>query len=203
MAPDRRHTAARRLCHADRGGEGALADRSTGQLWFANADFETGRRIDLTQSVLSSFYAGLLSESGDHAAGVANLRAWIGAQGTFGIIPESFDPSDWSIAAPSNALRPELVDSALTVWFDDRAEEWRDAARVHFEAMKANQKAAHGYSGLTDIARPGSFDDDCPGYWWSEQMKYYWLIFADCPRFDYRDHYLSTEGNVFRGFRRT
>lgn len=48
----------------------------------------------------------------------------------------------------------------------------------------------------------GAWNDACPGYWWSEQMKYYWLIFSDCPRFDYRDNYLSTEGNVLNGLRR-
>ena len=42
--------------------------------------------------------------------------------------------------------------------------------------------------------------DACPGYWWSEQMKYYWLAFSDTPRFDYKSGYLSTEGNVLRGF---
>ena len=45
-------------------------------------------------------------------------------------------------------------------------------------------------------------DDACPGYWWSEQMKYYWLIFSDTKRFDYKDNYLSTEGNVLKGLRR-
>jgi len=30
-------------------------------------------------------------------------------------------------------------------------------------------------------------------------MKYYWLMFAHSPRFDYRDNYLTTEGNVLRG----
>jgi mannosyl-oligosaccharide alpha-1,2-mannosidase len=33
-------------------------------------------------------------------------------------------------------------------------------------------------------------------------MKYYYLIFADTPRVDYRRIYLSTEGNVLRGLRR-
>ena len=31
-------------------------------------------------------------------------------------------------------------------------------------------------------------------------MKYWYLMFADCPRFDYRDNYLSTEGAVLKGF---
>jgi mannosyl-oligosaccharide alpha-1,2-mannosidase len=30
-------------------------------------------------------------------------------------------------------------------------------------------------------------------------MKYWYLMFADCPRFDYRNNYLSTEGAVLRG----
>jgi len=33
-------------------------------------------------------------------------------------------------------------------------------------------------------------------------MKYYYLIFADTPRVDYRRLYLTTEGNAFRGLRR-
>jgi mannosyl-oligosaccharide alpha-1,2-mannosidase len=43
--------------------------------------------------------------------------------------------------------------------------------------------------------------DFCPGYWWAEQMKYYWLIFSDTDRFDYRTNYLSTEGAILQGFR--
>ena len=41
--------------------------------------------------------------------------------------------------------------------------------------------------------------DLCPGYWWAEQMKYYYLLFSDTPRFDYRNNYLSTEGKVLGG----
>ena len=57
---------------------------------------------------------------------------------------------------------------------------------------------------LADVtANPKIQSDHCPGYWWSEQMKYYYLIFANTPRVDYRKLYLSTEGNVLRGLRRT
>jgi mannosyl-oligosaccharide alpha-1,2-mannosidase len=31
-------------------------------------------------------------------------------------------------------------------------------------------------------------------------MKYYYLMFSDTPRFDYRRNYLTTEGNVLLGF---
>jgi peptidyl-dipeptidase Dcp len=64
-------------------------------------------------------------------------------------------------------------------------------------------KARYGYADLADVTtRPKKQSDHCPGYWWSEQMKYYYLIFSDTPRVDYRKLYLSTEGNVLRGLRR-
>jgi hypothetical protein len=34
-------------------------------------------------------------------------------------------------------------------------------------------------------------------------MKYYYLMFAEAPRFDYRRNYLTTEGNVLKGLRRS
>jgi mannosyl-oligosaccharide alpha-1,2-mannosidase len=180
-----------------------LADRSTGELWFANVDFETGATIDLVQSELSAFYPGLLCEGGNRREALIHMQAWVGAQDRYGILPEEFDAASWSVKAASNALRPELADSAFTLWLHDHDERWRHVARTHFLNMRRWNKAAHGYSGLTDVAaRPPAFNDACPGYWWSEQMKYYWLIFSDCARFDYRDNYLSTEGNVLKGLKR-
>ena len=48
--------------------------------------------------------------------------------------------------------------------------------------------------------RPMAQGDNCPGYWWSEQMKYYWLMFAQPKRVDLDRLVLSTEANVLRGF---
>lgn len=200
LTGDKRLRDAYRTCTA--GILAHLADRTTGDLWFANVDFETGERLNLRQSELSAFYPGLLAEGGEHGAGMAAMRGWVKAQERWPVLPEAFDPSDWSIRAKSNALRPELADAAFTLWLHDQDEQWRHVARAHFLNMKRFNKAPHGYSGLTDVTTPGAFDDACPGYWWSEQMKYYWLIFSDCPRFDYRHNYLSTEGNVLKGLKR-
>jgi mannosyl-oligosaccharide alpha-1,2-mannosidase len=73
--------------------------------------------------------------------------------------------------------------------------------RDHYRAMERWNKARYGYATLADVTTKQQ-SDHCPGYWWSEQMKYYYLIFADTPRVDYRRLYLSTEGNVLRGLRR-
>jgi mannosyl-oligosaccharide alpha-1,2-mannosidase len=67
--------------------------------------------------------------------------------------------------------------------------------------MKRTSRAAFGYTSLDDISTiPMTKGDNCPGYWWAEQMKYYYLLFADCPRVELGKLALSTEGKVMRGF---
>lgn len=74
----------------------------------------------------------------------AAMRGWEKAQDRFGVLPEGFDPGDWSIQSKGNALRPELADSAFTLWPHDRDEHWRHVVRTHFLAMTRTRKVAHG-----------------------------------------------------------
>jgi mannosyl-oligosaccharide alpha-1,2-mannosidase len=174
-----------------------------GHVLFVDVDFETGKRLSWLQDELASFYGGLLAQGGATREGMAYTRAWASVQRRFGILPEELDASTGNATSVSNALRPELADAVFNLWLLDHREEWRMIARDHFLAMKRWNKAPYGYATIADVtATPKLQSDHCPGYWWSEQMKYYYLIFSGTPRFDYRRNYLSTEGNVLRGLRR-
>ncbi|HEX4737085.1 MAG TPA: glycoside hydrolase family 47 protein [Allosphingosinicella sp.] len=173
-----------------------------GSLWFADVDFETGAVVSTKQDELASFYGGLLGQGGARREGAAYTESWARVQDRYGVLPEGFDYATGTPTQVSNALRPELADSCLNLWLLDRNPRWREIARAHFMAMKRWNKAAYGYADLADVTSdPKRQADHCPGYWWSEQMKYYYLLFSDTPRFDYRRNYLSTEGNVLLGFR--
>lgn len=178
------------------------AQRFGPHLWFPQVDFETGAILDHHQSELAAFYAGLLAQGGDRARGEAYLESWAAVQKRYGVLPEGYD---YAKAAPdrvSNELRPEFVDSCLNFFLLQPEERWRELARTHYGQMKATSRARYGYTILTDVtAKPAAQGDLCPGYWWSEQMKYYWLLFSGTGRFDYRANYLSTEGNIFAGFK--
>ncbi len=174
--------------------------RRGANLWFANVDFETGMPLDSEQDELGSFYGGLLAQGGDGAIGAAHTRTWSRVQQRYGVLPESVDSTDMRALSVRNDLRPELADAAFNHWLIDRREEWRHIVRDHYLAMKRWNKARFGYADLGDVTAMVQ-SDHCPGYWWSEQMKYYYLIFADTPRVDYRRLYLSTEGNILRGLR--
>jgi mannosyl-oligosaccharide alpha-1,2-mannosidase len=174
-----------------------------GDLWFPDLDFETGAIVSRRQDELASFYGGLLTQGGNARDGAAYILSWAKVQDRFGILPEEYDYENRAATQVSNSLRPELADSCFTTWLIDRDERWREIAAKHFDAMKRWNKTTYGYTDMADVtSNPKRQADHCPGYWWSEQMKYYYLIFSDTPRFDYRRNYLSTEGNVLRGLRR-
>jgi mannosyl-oligosaccharide alpha-1,2-mannosidase len=175
--------------------------KAKGQLWFVDVDFESGAPLSSEQDELASFYGGLLAQGGAGATGAAYTRAWAGVQAQFGILPEGYDFATGKPTSVTNALRPELADAAFNHWLLDRKPEWRMLGRAHYLAMKRWNKARYGYADMADVTTKAQADH-CPGYWWSEQMKYYWLLFSDTPRFDYQRNYLSTEGNVLQGFRR-
>ncbi len=173
-----------------------------GRLWFAQVDFETGERTDRHQSELAAFYAGLLAKAGDMERARAYLNSWADVQTRFGVLPEGFDYGTFAATRVTNELRPEFADSCLALFVHDSGERWRQLARIHFETMKATSRARFGYTSIDDITtRPMRQADSCPGYWWAEQMKYYWLLFSDTDRFNYSRNYLSTEGKVLDGLK--
>lgn len=170
--------------------------------WIADVDFRTGKIINGEQDELSAFYGGLLAQGGAPATGAVLVHSWAAVQDRFGVLPETYDYQTGKAVEVTNALRPELADAAFNLWLLDRNDQWRAIAARHFRAMQRWNKAAYGYTDLADVtADPKKQADHCPGYWWSEQMKYYYLMFAHCPRFDYRHNVLTTEGNVLKGMR--
>jgi len=179
------------------------AKRYDGRLWFPMVDYETGVVLNTAQSELAAYYAGLLGQVGHKKEGDDYLASFTEMQATFGVIPESIDVTTRQPRRKHTGLRPEYPDACLNLWLLDRDERYRQLAALHYREMKATSRAAFGYTALKDITtRPMTQGDNCPGYWWSEQMKYYYLLFSDTPRIDYGRLQLSTEANVLRGFRK-
>lgn len=179
------------------------AERFDGRLWFLMVDFETGEAVSTAQSELAAYYAGLLGQVGHKKEGDDYLASFTALQARFGVIPESINAVAFQPRRKATGLRPEYPDACLNLWLLDRDERYRQLAAIHYRQMKATSRAAYGYTALQDITtRPMIQGDNCPGYWWSEQMKYYYLLFSDTPRIDYGQLQLSTEANVLRGFRK-
>jgi mannosyl-oligosaccharide alpha-1,2-mannosidase len=173
------------------------AKRYDGRLWFPMVDFETGAVLNTAQSELAGYYAGLLGQVGHKKEGDDYLASFTEMQASFGVIPESIDVATRQPRRKHTGLRPEYADACLNLWLLDRDDRYRALAAIHYREMKTTSRAAFGYTALKDITtKPMTQGDNCPGYWWSEQMKYYYLLFSDTPRIDYAKLQLSTEANV-------
>jgi mannosyl-oligosaccharide alpha-1,2-mannosidase len=178
--------------------------RYEGRLWFPMVDFETAEVTGTSQTVLGAYLAGLLGQAGFKAEGDDFLATYTAMQARYTIIPESIDVRTATARSKGTGLRPEFADACLNLWLGDRDDRYRALAATHYRNMKATSKAEYGYTALADITtRPMAQGDNCPGYWWSEQMKYYWLMFGNGKRVDLDTLVLSTEANVLRGFVRS
>jgi hypothetical protein len=185
----------------------AVLDRESevlnGHLWFGRVDKDSGALVARRTSELTSFYAGLLGQSGHLRLGAAYHDSWTAVAARYPLIPEGLDYSTFAATSPSNQLRPEYVDSAFNLWLRTGAEVYRDRAYDYFLRVKQHCRVPNGYTIATDVTTdPVTLGDLTSAYWYSENMKYYYLMFARAPRFDYRRNYLTTEGNVLRGLRR-
>jgi mannosyl-oligosaccharide alpha-1,2-mannosidase len=172
-------------------------------LWFARVDMNTGVLGSLRQVELTAFYAGLLGQAGNFALGNAYLDSWTSLLGRYRVLPEVVDPLSGVATGKGNALRPEYVDSCFNLWLLTRDERYRRLAFAYYLRQKADSRVPNGWTVIDDVTTtPATHGDLTSGYWYSEQMKYWYLMFSGTNRFDYRNNYLSTEGNVFRGVRR-
>ncbi|MDT5038571.1 MAG: hypothetical protein QOE03_3756 [Micromonosporaceae bacterium] len=174
-----------------------------GHLWLHRSNMDTGELESRRTSELTSFYAGLLGQSGHLREGEAYFDSWTAMLDSFELLPEGLDYSVPAATSPGNQLRPEYVDSAFTLWLVTGKERYRERAFEYYRRQKNASRTDGAWTIITDVTTtPPTQGDLTSGYWWSEQMKYWYLLFSDAPRFDYRHNYLSTEGNVFRGLRR-
>jgi hypothetical protein len=181
-----------------------LPETVNGNLWFRQVDMNTGATRSRTQSELSAFYAGLLAQGGNLGEGERYHTSWTAVLDRHRLPPESIDYTNLNALSTEYQLRPEYVDSALFLWLATGNEIYRTRAELMWNRQKTHCKVANGYTIVSNMTTtPTTKGDLTPGYWYAENMKYYYLLWSGTPRFDYQNNYLTTEGNVLRGLIRS
>ena len=179
-----------------------MAETYGGNLWFKRVNHLTGKLKDRHQSELASFYAGLLGQSGYRQLGAAYHDSWTAVLDRWELPPEDIDYSTMAVLSAGNQLRPEYVDAAFMLWLTTGQELYRLRAYDFYLRQKRNSQTPNGWTIITDVTTSPMVQGNLTsGYWYSEQMKYWYLMFRASPRFDYAHNYLTTEGNVLRGLR--
>ncbi|MFF4650665.1 glycoside hydrolase family 47 protein [Streptomyces sp. NPDC001380] len=178
----------------------AQGERSDGRLWFAQVDQETGEVVGRSQSELGAFYAGLLGKGGDRAAGEDYYKSWTMLLDRHPVLPEAVDFGEGTILSARNDLRPEYVNSSFDLWRLTGDASYKRTAYRYFKGLRDHLRVPGGYTVAADVTTsPVRLGDLTPGYWFAENPKYLYLMFARTRRFDQRKGLLSTEGKILRG----
>lgn len=178
-------------------------EQQGGHYWYRQVDFATGEVLGHEQSELAAFYAGLLGKSGDLPTARVYYRSWTALTELAPVLPEKFDFLTGQVVDARNQLRPEYLNSAYDLWRLTGFGEYKQTAYQYFQTVKWALRVPGGYTVAEDVSTsPIRLGDLTPGYWFAENLKYVYLMFAAAPRFDYRRGLLSTEGKLLRGANR-
>jgi hypothetical protein len=173
-----------------------------GNTWYKQVDFQTGALVGRRQSELASFWAEVLGAAGDRSLGAAYYRSWTAVLNKYPVLPEEIDYTTFAATSTGNQFRPEYVNASFDLYFQTHDPFYAATAWQYFQGMKANARVANGYTIIDDVTTsPMVLGDLFPAYGFAENFKYLYLIFANTPRFNSRDYYLSTEGKVLKGLR--
>jgi hypothetical protein len=179
-----------------------LAETYDGYTWFKQVDFQTGALVSRDQSELAAFYGEILAKGGDVALGQSYYRTWAHVAQQYPVLPEEIDYTTLAALSKGNQLRPEYVNGAFDLWVLLRDEYYKTTSYAYFQNMKTYNRVPNGYTIINDVTvRPMVQGDLFPAYSFAENFKYWWLIFSNTPRYDYKTGYLSTEGKILRGLR--
>lgn len=174
-----------------------------GLAWYKQVNFQTGALVGREQSELASFWAEVLGHAGDLNLAYAYYRSWTEVLNKYPVLPEGFNYAAFTADSGSgNQFRPEYVNASFDLWFTTHNPYFAATAWQYFLGMKANARVANGYTIINDVTTsPMQLGDLFPAYGFAENWKYLYLIFANSPRFDAKNFYLSTEGKILRGLK--
>jgi mannosidase alpha-like ER degradation enhancer 2 len=174
-----------------------LADEANGELWYGQADMDTGKRTHTYYGGLDAFFPGLLAFSGDlerarrlHASSVQmwNLN---------GIEPEVFNYRTKQVEYAGYPLRPEIVESTYYLYHLTGDPRYRIIGRGLWRDFVKYCRSENGYAGLKSVITKEK-RDGMESFLFAETFKYFYLLFASPNALDFDNVVFNTEAHPLR-----
>lgn len=105
--------------------------------------------------------------------------------------------------APEYILRPEAIESVFYMYRLTGDSKWRDFGWTMFNNIVKYCKTPDGeFASIRDItvkgSRPDNFKDSLESFWFSETLKYFYLLFDDISVLSLDEYVLNTEAHAFK-----
>ncbi len=171
-----------------------LADESKGDLWYGNANMNSGQRTLKVFGALHAFFPGLLALGGDidraERLELSCYKMWV----LHGIEPELINYQNMMVLVGNYNLRPEIIESAYYLYHYTGDKKYQDMGVVFFNSLINHCKADEGYSALLDV-RLKIKSNYMESYFLAETLKYFYLLFAEPEEFDFNKVIFNTEAH--------
>ncbi|ROT41251.1 endoplasmic reticulum mannosyl-oligosaccharide 1,2-alpha-mannosidase [Sodiomyces alkalinus F11] len=115
---------------------------------------------------------------------------------------EALPPGFRSVRVASYLLRPEAIESVFYMWRLTGDKAWREAAWAMFQAIVAATETPLAYSSIRSVDLPAGVEtdktDSMESFWFSETLKYFYLVFSNDTLISLDEWVLNTEAHPLK-----
>ncbi|HET8775329.1 MAG TPA: glycoside hydrolase family 47 protein [Thermoanaerobaculia bacterium] len=174
-----------------------LADEAKSGLWYGQVDMSTGKRTASEFGGLHAFLPAVLALGGDvpraRRLQESSFKMWNVA----GLEPEVLDYRTMKIVHPGYPLRPEIMESAYTLYVKTKDPRYLDMGRTFFDSLSHHTRAGGAFTTLKNVETKEQ-GDLLPSYFLAETLKYLYLLYAPPETLPFDDIVFNTEAHPFR-----
>lgn len=171
-------------------------DAPTG-FWYARVNMNTGERSATRFGALDAFLPAVLALGGDldraRRLQESAYKMWT----TFGIEPEALDYTSMKVTSAGYPLRPEIMESAYTLYFFTRDARYREMGKTFLASLIEHCRTETAYAALRNVETKEK-RDDMESFFLAETLKYLYLLFAPPETLDLKQTVFNTEAHPIR-----
>jgi ER degradation enhancer, mannosidase alpha-like 2 len=175
-----------------------VADETPSQLWYGQANMETGARTGTDFGALEAFFPAVLALDGDLDRARRLEDSAFAMWTKSGLEPDRFD---YRTMRPDEdegyPLRPEIIESAYYLHALTGDPRYLEMGRRLFEDIVASCRTEAGYAGLKSVVTREKADR-MHSFFLAESLKYFYLLFSPPGVVDLHQVVFNTEAHPLR-----
>jgi len=174
-----------------------LADNAPSGLWYGQVDMHSGKRTATEFGGLHAFLPAVLALGGDVPRARRLQESCLKMWNVAGVEPEVLDYRTMKVVHAGYPLRPEIMESAYTLYVKTKDPRYLDMGRTFFDALVRHCRAGDAYTILKNVETKEQ-GDLLPSYFLAETLKYLYLLYAPPETLDLDSIVFNTEAHPFR-----
>jgi hypothetical protein len=174
-----------------------LADEEDSQLWYGEANMDTGQRTATRFGALDAFFPAVLVLAGNIGDASRLQASCIRMWTLHGVEPERVNYKIMVVEDPSYPLRPEIIESTYYLYRATGDDEYLEMGKRILDALVRHCKTETGYASLTNVITKEK-GDEMQSFLLAETFKYLYLLFAPPSVLPFEEVVFNTEAHPIR-----